>query len=229
MFFPVLSGSLLYPASDTVKLMNLSLLDRQDIRTHIRHLRRDLTPEQQRLAAVTVAEHALSFKPVQQARKIALFLSFDGELDTRPLIAKLWQRHQEVYLPVLHPFSRGQLLFLRYDTETLLQPNRLRIPEPPLDIRNLATLDELDVIMVPLVAFDRAGQRLGMGGGFYDRTLQNWPQHGLLPIGLAHDCQQVETLPVAEWDVPLPAIITPSRLWQWQEKRPTSGDALRHQ
>ena len=195
--------------------MNLSLLDRQDIRTHIRHLRRDLTPEQQREAALQVAEHALNFQPIQQARKIALFLSFDGELDTRPLIAKLWQRQQEVYLPVLHPFSRGQLLFLRYDTETLLKPNRLRIPEPPLDIRRLATLDELEVIMVPLVAFDRNGQRLGMGGGFYDRTLQNWRQHDMLPVGLAHDCQQVEALPVAEWDVPLPAIITPSRLWQW--------------
>lgn len=200
---------------DTVKPMSLSLLDRQDIRTHVRHLRRGLTPEQQQLAATQVAEHALNFQPIQQARKIALFLSFDGELNTRPLIAKLWQHKQAVYLPVLHPFSRGQLLFLRYDVDTPLKPNRLRIPEPPLDIRNLATLDELDVMMVPLVAFDKHGQRLGMGGGFYDRTLQNWQQHGVLPVGLAHDCQQVEKLPVAEWDVPLPAIVTPSKLWQW--------------
>ena len=97
----------------------------------------------------------------------------------------------------------------------MLTPNRLGIPEPPLDIRNLATLSELDVLMVPLVAFDNQGQRLGMGGGFYDRTLQNWQQHNVLPIGLAHDCQQVEALPVADWDVPLKAIITPSKLWQW--------------
>jgi len=198
-----------------VKLMNLSLLDRQDIRTHVRRLRRDLTPEQQRQAALQVVERALNFQPIQQARNIALFLSFDGELDTRPLIAKLWQRKQQVFLPVLHPFSPGQLLFLRYDAQTVLQPNRLRIPEPPLDIRRLATLDELDVMMVPLVAFDKDGQRLGMGGGFYDRTLQTWRQHKILPVGLAHDCQQVEQLPVAEWDVPLPAIVTPSRLWQW--------------
>ncbi|WP_158783936.1 5-formyltetrahydrofolate cyclo-ligase [Pantoea sp. BAV 3049] len=195
--------------------MSLNLLDRQDIRTHVRHLRRALTPGQQQLAAVQAAERALNFAPIQQAKKIALFLSFDGELNTRPLITRLWQHKQEVYLPVLHPFTEGQLLFIRYDSETSLQPNRLRIPEPPLDIRNLATLSELDVLMVPLVAFDAQGQRLGMGGGFYDRTLQNWQQHGFLPVGLAHDCQQVEALPVAEWDVPLPAMITPSKIWQW--------------
>lgn len=193
----------------------MNLLDRQDIRTHVRHLRRALTPDQQQLAAVQVVERALNFAPLQQAKKIALFLAFDGELNTRPLIARLWQHKQQVYLPVLHPFSAGQLLFIRYDPGTPLAPNRLRIPEPPLDIRNLATLDELDVLMVPLVAFDRQGQRLGMGGGFYDRTLQSWRQHGFLPVGLAHDCQQVDTLPAAEWDVPLPAIITPSKIWQW--------------
>lgn len=195
--------------------MSLNLFDRQDIRTHVRHLRRALTPEQQQTAAVQAAERALNFAPIQQAQKIALFLSFDGELGTRPLIAKLWQHKQQVYLPVLHPFSAGQLLFIRFEPTTRLTPNRLNIPEPPLDIRNLATLDDLDVVMVPLVAFDQQGQRLGMGGGFYDRTLQNWQQHGFLPVGMAHDCQQVGELPVAEWDVPLPAVITPSHIWQW--------------
>lgn len=117
---------------------------------------------------------------------------------------------------MLHPFASGHLLFLRYTPETVLTPNKLRIPEPPLDIRQMITLDRLDVMMVPLVAFDDSGQRLGMGGGFYDRTLQNWRQHGFLPVGVAHDCQQVERLPAEEWDVPLPAVLTPSRLWQWE-------------
>lgn len=195
--------------------MPLSLSSRQDIRSHIRHLRRALTSEQQQLAAEKATERALNYPAIRQAKKLALFLSFDGELDTRPLISRLWQQRQEVYLPVLHPFATGQLLFIRFDPDTRLQPNRLRIAEPPLDVRNLATLDELDVLMVPLVAFDRQGQRLGMGGGFYDRTLQNWQQHDVLPIGLAHDCQLVDTLPVAQWDVPLPVTITPSKIWQW--------------
>ncbi|QDY42930.1 5-formyltetrahydrofolate cyclo-ligase [Candidatus Pantoea soli] len=193
-----------------------TLLDRQDIRQHVRHLRRNLTSQQQEQAADLLAEHALNFAPVSQASRIALFLSVDGELNTRPLIAKLWQQKKQVYLPVLHPFASGHLLFMRYTPETELRPNRLRIPEPPLDITQMATLDALDVMLVPLVAFDDDGQRLGMGGGFYDRTLQNWSQHGCLPVGIAHDCQRVEKLPVAEWDVPLPAILTPSGLWQWE-------------
>lgn len=193
-----------------------SLLDRHAIRQHVRHLRRALTEEQQEQAADRLAEHAVNFAPLANANHVALFLSVDGELNTRPLIAKLWQQKKQVYLPVLHPFAAGHLLFLRYTPDTLLTPNKLRIPEPPLDIRQLITLDKLDVMLVPLVAFDQTGQRLGMGGGFYDRTLQHWRRHGFLPVGLAHDCQQVDSLPAAAWDVPLPAVLTPSRLWQWE-------------
>jgi 5-formyltetrahydrofolate cyclo-ligase len=75
---------------------------------------------------------------------------------------------------------------------------------------------EIDIIFTPLVAFDAEGNRLGMGGGFYDRTLENWQQTGRpFPVGLAHDCQQVEMIPTEIWDIPLPALITPSRSWQW--------------
>ncbi len=197
-------------------MTSFSLFDRQDIRNHVRHLRRALSDEQQQQAAELAAEHALNFAPIRQANTLALFLSVDGELNTRPLIAKLWQQKKQVYLPVLHPFARGQLMFLRYDENTELQPNRLRIPEPPLDVRHLLPLSELDVMLMPLVAFDADGNRLGMGGGFYDRTLQNWQQYQMQLIGFAHDCQQVEQLPVAQWDVPLSAMITPGQLWQWK-------------
>ncbi|OON39520.1 5-formyltetrahydrofolate cyclo-ligase [Izhakiella australiensis] len=196
--------------------MSVSLRDRQDIRTHMRHLRRTLRDDQQQQAAELAAEHAMALPQVQQARNVAIFLSMDGELNTRPLIARLWHEKKQVYLPVLHPFSAGQLLFLHYDTATPLHLNRLRIPEPPLDVRCLLPLNKLDVLFVPLVAFDSLGQRLGMGGGFYDRTLQNWRQHGFYPLGLAHDCQHVERLPSASWDIPLPAVITPAKLWQWE-------------
>ena len=68
-----------------------------------------------------------------------------------------------------------------------------------------------------VVAFDAEGNRLGMGGGYYDRTLACWHEHGLgpRPLGLAHDCQQVESVPQAQWDVPLPQIITPARCWRF--------------
>ncbi|ECZ3145856.1 5-formyltetrahydrofolate cyclo-ligase [Salmonella enterica] len=190
-------------------------LSRQEIRRMIRQRRRALTPEQQRRFGQQAAARMLSFPPVVMAHTVAVFLPFDGELDTQPLIEQLWQAGKRVYLPVLHPFSPGNLLFLHYHPQSALVTNRLKIREPRLDVRDVLPLAKLDVLVTPLVAFDEGGQRLGMGGGFYDRTLQNWQQHKILPVGYAHNCQLVEKLPVEEWDIPLPAVVTPSKIWEW--------------
>ncbi|PWD14837.1 5-formyltetrahydrofolate cyclo-ligase [Salmonella enterica subsp. enterica serovar Anatum] len=190
-------------------------LSRQEIRRMIRQRRRALTPEQQRRFGQQAAARMLSFPPVVMAPTVAVFLSFDGELDTQPLIEQLWQAGKRVYLPVLHPFSPGNLLFLHYHPQSALVTNRLKIREPRLDVRDVLPLAKLDVLVTPLVAFDENGQPLGMGGGFYDRTLQNWQQHKIQPVGYAHDCQLVEKLPVEEWGIPLPAGVTPSKIWEW--------------
>ncbi|MBB3322403.1 5-formyltetrahydrofolate cyclo-ligase [Atlantibacter sp. RC6] len=193
----------------------LPISPRQHIRQQIRLRRKSLTQQQQLHAAQQGAARMMAFAPVVEAHTVALFLSFDGELDTRPLIEGLWRAGKKVYLPVLHPFSPGNLLFLRYFPDSDLVLNQFKIHEPVLDVRHVLPLHKLDVLVTPLVAFDSAGQRLGMGGGFYDRTLQNWREHGLFPVGYAHDCQHVESLPVEEWDIPLPAVITPTATWQW--------------
>lgn len=188
---------------------------RQQIRQQIRQRRRALTPEQQTQFALQAADRMMAYTPVLLAQTVAVFLSFDGELDTRPLIDQLWRAGKRVYLPVLHPFSPGNLLFLHYHPSSDLVVNRLKIREPKLDVRDVLPLSRLDVLVTPLVAFDAAGQRLGMGGGFYDRTLQNWRRHRLQPVGYAHDCQQVDALPTEQWDIPLPAVITSSKTWLW--------------
>ncbi|MEL7630851.1 5-formyltetrahydrofolate cyclo-ligase [Pectobacterium aroidearum] len=193
---------------------------RQQIRQAVRQHRRLLTPEQQALFAQQACERVMAHPKIIRAESVAVFLSFDGELDTSPLIQQLWQQGKRVYLSVLHPFRAGHLLFLRYASDTELVRNRLKIMEPCLDVRQVLPLPQLDILLTPLVAFDHQGQRLGMGGGFYDRTLQyrNQMSRGPYPIGLAHDCQQVDALPVESWDIPLPEIITPSRHWQWSTR-----------
>ncbi|HFF1653830.1 TPA: 5-formyltetrahydrofolate cyclo-ligase [Providencia rettgeri] len=188
---------------------------RQQIRQTIRQARRQLTPEQQKIAAEQAKLNALQHPKIAQAKNIALFLSFDGEINTQPLIDALWQQNKQIYLPVLHPCSAHHLLFLHYHPDSQLVKNRFNIAEPPLDVRDVLPPEQLDVMLIPLVAFDSQGQRLGMGGGFYDRTLANWQKSGFYPIGLAHDCQHVEQLPVAHWDIPLPEIITPKKIWRW--------------
>ncbi|PSW04682.1 5-formyltetrahydrofolate cyclo-ligase [Photobacterium lipolyticum] len=190
---------------------------RQHIRQHIRLRRRGLSPLQQQHAAHDLLILFQQVASVIDAHHIALYLSNDGEIDTQPLIDWLWRHGKSVYLPVLHPFSKGQLLFLHYTPDTRMTLNKYQIQEPVLDIRLVKPVNELDLICTPLVAFDSTGQRLGMGGGYYDRTLNRWhhEKQGPRPLGLAHDCQQVENLPFEAWDVPLPEIITPSCHFSW--------------
>lgn len=189
-------------------------------RTHIRqltrHARRQLNATEQHLAAQQVVSQVASSPALAQAQNVALYLANDGELDPQPLINWYWQQGAHVYLPVLHPFCKGYLLFFRYQAHTPLITNRLGIVEPQLDIRQLVPVDQLDIIYTPLVAFDNQGNRMGMGGGFYDRTLASKKQ-ALTPhtVGLAHDCQQWPALPIDSWDIPLQELITPSQHWRW--------------
>ena len=184
---------------------------RSQLRKAIRQRRNSLSVTQQQNAAIALATSLSNHSKIQAANRIAVYLTNDGELGTAAFIDWCWQQQKEVYLPVLHPFSSGNLLFLRYQQDSKLVSNAFGILEPKLDVTKVCPLTELDIICTPLVAFDETGARLGMGGGFYDRSLAHWQQSKLYPLGLAHDCQLVENIQVESWDIPLPEIITPSK------------------
>ncbi len=187
--------------------MNQSSLTnlRSQLRQSMRLKRQSLTAGQQTQAAESIIPQALSLIESYQASHIAFYLPFNGEISPIPLMEQLLQQGKKLYLPLLHPFTSGQLLFVNYNCKTILKFNRLGIQEPILDVRNILPLQELEMIFTPLVACDKAGNRLGMGGGFYDRTLAQAPH--LISVGLAHECQQVEQLPIESWDMPLDHII----------------------
>ena len=180
---------------------------RNQLRQQIRKTRVNLTALQQQQAEDSITQQALAFIEERNAQHIALYISFDGEISTDKLIKILWAQGKQVYLPVLHPFNPNHLLFLRYLPDIPMVKNKFGIWEPNLNVQNVLPLDELDILFTPLVAFDKQGNRLGMGGGFYDRTLQNWQNSSFIPVGLAHQCQQVEQLPTEAWDVPLHQIL----------------------
>ena len=180
---------------------------RNQLRQQIRKTRANLTALQQQQAEDSITQQALALIEERNAQHIALYISFDGEISTDKLIKTLWAQNKYVYLPVLHPFNPNHLLFLRYLPDTPMLKNKFGIWEPKLNVQNVLPLDELDILFTPLVAFDKQGNRLGMGGGFYDRTLQNWQNSSFIPVGLAHQCQQVEQLPTEVWDVPLHQIL----------------------
>lgn len=182
---------------------------RFDIRHQMRQKRRGLPLRQQASAARQLAHHVLRSELYRQARRIACFISNDGEIDTEPLIQAAWQADKDIYLPILASGDAPHLQFRPYRHDTVMRHNRYDIPEPaagaPLDGRHF------DLVLMPLVAFDARGNRLGMGGGYYDRTFAHL--HQLQPrrprlLGLAYAFQQVDALAAQPWDVPLCAVAT---------------------
>lgn len=194
---------------------------RQTIRTQIRQRRRELSVIQQQNAAAQLLVQFCEFLQDHPAKCIALYLSFDGEIATQPLIDWCWSHHIQVCLPILDPAHPGHLLFMPYTADSVMTKNRFNIDEPTLIPDRLVDKHAIDLIFTPLVAFDPDGHRLGMGGGFYDRTLESWLEDGRpFPVGLAHDCQQLHDIPTDIWDIPLPALLTPSRRWEWPHHAP---------
>ncbi|QUM75511.1 5-formyltetrahydrofolate cyclo-ligase [Moritella sp. 24] len=191
-------------------------ITRTEIRQQIRHRRQQLSTLQQQQASHDLVSQFSQHIHVQSAQHIAIYLHNDGELDTQAVINWCWQQNKHVYIPILHPFSHKQLLFTRLTPTTPLIKNKYGISEPKLDVTQVIPYLDLDLVCSPLVAFDLVGNRLGMGGGYYDRTFSQhqFVRHNQQPpyvIGLAHDCQQHDNLPIAPWDMPIKEIMTPSR------------------
>jgi 5-formyltetrahydrofolate cyclo-ligase len=194
--------------------MTTALSHRSQLRKQLRQARNGLTQADQQIASQLIVDQLENYlRPYAQLR-IAAYLANDGEIDLHLAFKAFWQAQKTTYLPVIHPFSRQHLLFLQYNAQTSMVKNRFGIAEPQLACPQVCPVHTLDFILMPLVGFDSQGNRLGMGGGFYDRTLAHMEQWSSRPklIGIAHACQQVDVLPVENWDVPLDAIITPEQI-----------------
>jgi 5-formyltetrahydrofolate cyclo-ligase len=182
-------------------------IEKATLRRRLRARRRALTREQQAAVARSVAGLMSTFTPWRQARRVALYLPADGEVDTDPLYRLARNGGKTIYLPVIQ--HADHLAFARWDDRAQLAANRYGIPEPPGDAPHCSP-DKLDVICMPLVGWDRSGRRLGMGGGFYDRTLAGVA--GTALVGLAHACQEVEAIPAEDWDIRLDYVVTGAAL-----------------
>ena len=184
-------------------------------RQTLRQRRRALSTRQQQRASTALSQHLGQLQKFQQARRIAYYLANDGEISPHFAIANVEQRGQHTYLPVLHPLKYNRLYFTSHRHQPRLRRNRFGIFEPRLGQNPVAAVWTLDIILLPLVAFDRCGNRLGMGGGFYDRSLARITESKMkrpLLIGLAHHCQEVAQLQSQNWDIPLDIIATDKEL-----------------
>jgi len=188
------------------------------LRRGLRLLRRGLSASQQRNHARALARTLGRHPAFLRARRIGIYWPADGEIDPRPLLGLAQASRKRWHLPVLCPHPHPRLWFLTYRPDEPLRPNRFGIPEPALRNRRLRLAWSLDILLVPLVGFDAECHRLGMGGGYYDRTLsflsrrQHWRRPRL--IGIAHECQRVAELPVRPWDIPLDLVMTERRVYR---------------
>lgn len=188
-------------------------LAKKSLRQTIRATRKQLSLFQQLTAANKLLTQLRRHYWFNHSNNVALYLANDGELSCQFIIQHLLRSGKTVALPVLHPINRRQLFFLRYDQHTPMRFNRFGIKEPLLKRSRMITPESLDLILMPLVGFDLKGNRLGMGGGFYDTTMSKIVSQGWRKsprrVGLAHTCQQVAELPQEPWDIPLNAVVTP--------------------
>lgn len=183
-----------------------------ELRRRLRAQRAAVPPEEQAAAARRLGAHLAATRFFRVSRRIACYLPNDGEIDTGAVIDHIWNMRKTCWLPVLSRLTRDRLWFAPARPGMELRPNRYGIPEPVVHARELVRAQELDLILLPLVGFDAAGNRLGMGGGFYDKSLDflrhrnRWRKPHLL--GLAYDFQMLDRLPADEGDVPLAGTVT---------------------
>ena len=189
--------------------------DPRALRQRLRERRRALSPAAQRQAALAVTRQLENWPEWISAVRVAGYWACDGELDPAPLLERAWAAGRSVYLPVLD--SECALHFAPYSPEMPLRRNRFNIPEPEIAPEQWLEPRRLDLVLTPLVAFDPTGTRLGMGGGFYDRTFafRRAPGYrGRRPVllGLGYEFQRVAALVGQTWDVPLDAAVTEAAL-----------------
>ncbi len=195
-------------------------MDKASLRQQIRQQRRVLSESEREQASFQVCERIANSRLFQQSQHIAFYLSNDAEVDLTLLIEHAWQQGKTVYLPVLAEPNTKKLWFIPCYPDSRLKNNRFGIAEPvhPHKMRSRKPLS-LDLILMPLVAFDKNGHRMGMGGGFYDRSFaflrhrRFWHKPRLL--GVAYELQKQTELEAQPWDIPLQAVATEKDLYKF--------------
>jgi 5-formyltetrahydrofolate cyclo-ligase len=173
---------------------------RKQLRVTIRAERRSLSPSERALADKSLIQRLKNLLAFKRAKRIGIYLAFDGEPDLSRLIAAPCS--QKFFAPIL--LNRG-LAFSRFNKNSVIKTNRFGVPEPIL--RNYAEPDSLDLILTPLVAFNDKGVRLGLGGGHYDRCFRfleahYWRSRPIL-LGIGYEFQRVSSIQAEKWDVRL--------------------------
>jgi 5-formyltetrahydrofolate cyclo-ligase len=198
---------------------------RTELRERLRELRRQLPAEQRSVAEHAAARRLEQFLGSQPPGLLGTYMPTDGELDINHTADNLRDLGWRIFLPVLQPDLHME--FAEWVATEPLLPNRFGILEPAAP-NELLSASSLNVVVVPCVALDESGNRLGFGAGYYDRAFSGQvASSGRLPrlVGCAFDLQFVQGLVAEPWDVPMQYLLTESKLSLATTPEPDSSGA----
>jgi 5-formyltetrahydrofolate cyclo-ligase len=195
------------------------VLNKKSLRSSIKAKRLSLTHQQCLSLAQHMSRQLFNTPWFLRSRCLAFYVPVKGEMNTHLLMQKALHMGKQCYLPVLQPqpFNHQPLCFMPYTSLDELITNRYGILEPVFKTHKLIPSWALDIVFLPLVAFDKQLNRLGMGKGYYDRNfsyIHDFPQHQRpLLVGLGYEFQYVEKLPAEKWDIPLDYVVTEKNIF----------------
>ncbi len=182
------------------------MLTHDAVRQTMLRRRRRIPYGAQLRASHSLATNIVKTAVYQQSQHIAFYWAVAGEISVQTVLKQAWKDQKTCYLPVIDDKT---LVFVNVTPATRMELNRFSIPEPTAG--GLIVPPALDLVLTPLVAFDRQCHRIGMGGGFYDRTFavcKNTVHHRPFMMGVAHYCQQTSAITPASWDITLDSVVT---------------------
>ena len=190
---------------------------RAALRQQMRAVRNAISPRTRLRAAKNLNKQANRLGCFHRSRVFACYLPSDGEIDTRPLILSALGKRKRLALPVVDRSADGGMRFAEWAPGMPTMRSDFGIREPLRADRQYIAPGTLDVVLLPLVAFDPGGNRLGMGGGYYDRCfsfLSGRPKRRPVLVGVAYEAQKVEKLDTQPWDIPLSWVITEGGIYR---------------
>ncbi|HIO96353.1 MAG TPA: 5-formyltetrahydrofolate cyclo-ligase [Leucothrix sp.] len=195
--------------------MATSNQNKDNLRTLILNERGEHSKASHQQKSENIVKQVSQSPPFKKAKRVAFYFAVRGEADPQKLMIENHADDKTFYLPVLSQNKKQGLLFAPIKQNTQYKNNKFSIPEPICDHNALVTGDSLDLVLMPLLGFDKQGNRLGMGGGFYDRTFSFKRSKKIKPVlmGFAYDFQEIDALKAEDWDIPMDYIATESKLF----------------
>lgn len=184
------------------------MLSKKELRKAIIENKSDLSAQQISAASQKILNQLTSCLRNEDFKAVHIYQSLLNlkEPDTEPIIAWLMDTYSQIkiFIPTVDQANKAS----NVDDQNIIEHNKQIYPSK----RIMSTSDKIDIFLLPLVAFDESGNRLGHGGGFYDKLLSHYPK--AKKIGLAFEVQKIDSIPIKPHDVQLDVVVTESQIYQ---------------